>query len=379
MRVAAQVRIWLIAAAVAAVFVWLLSGVLTPFLIGMTIAYALDPLCDRLEAKGLGRTLATVFVLGGFVLLATAVVVFALPLVWSQVTDLISRAPQIADSVDARIQPVWDRLRAHMTESMVARVDTAVDVWSRGVVTWLAANLRSVAEGSIALFNVISTMLIAPLVAFYMLRDWDRMIGIVRARIPRHVVEPISDTAREINEVLAAWLRGVLSLAGVLMVFYAVGLSLLGVPYGLLIGLLAGAIAFIPYLGPIVGGVPAMVAAVVHFDSALMWAATFGVFALGQILEGNVLTPWLVGRSVNLHEVWTIFAVMAGGALLGLTGVLIAIPVAAAVGVVVRRLDQRYLESRLYDPKSHVSGESGTEGGATEPHGVAEAADSPIR
>jgi len=365
-----QLRIWLIAAAVTAVLVWLLAGVLTPFLIGMTIAYALDPLCDRLEAHGIGRTLATVIVLGGFVLVATVVLVLAVPLIWSQVTDLISRAPQIADNLDARIQPLWDRLRAHMTDTMVTRVDAAVDVWSRGVLTWLAANLRSVAEGSIALFNVVSTLLIAPLVAFYMLRDWDRMIAIVRARIPRHVVDPISDTVREINDVLAAWLRGVLSLAGVLMVFYAAGLSLLGVPYGLLIGLVAGAIAFIPYLGPIVGGVPAMVAAFVHFDSAIMWAATFGVFALGQILEGNVLTPWLVGRSVNLHEVWTIFAVMAGGALLGLTGVLIAIPVAAAVGVIVRRLDQRYLASRLYDPEGNAA-----DSGAPDPPSAAGRAD----
>ena len=345
-------RTYLIAALALLAGLWLLGDVLTPFLLGMVIAYVLDPLCDRLERRGWSRTRATATITAGFFALVALALAVMLPLLWSQAVTLIAQAPAFVDHAERFVQPLWTELAPHLTAPVVSRIETAAEGLTGTAASWIGSALSATLSGSLALVDVISTALITPLVAFYLIRDWDRLVGAIDHRIPRQLVTTCRARAQEIDLTLAAWMRGVATVCVILGTYYAVALSAIGLSYGLLIGLAAGLVSFVPFVGFFVGGALAMIAAVFTFDHWTMWLATAGIFALGQIAEGNFLTPRLVGRAVNLHEVWTIFALMAGGSLFGFTGVLLAIPVTAVLAVLIRHADRRYLNSSLYNPNA---------------------------
>jgi predicted PurR-regulated permease PerM len=348
-----RARIWLIVAAVFLGGLYLLSDILFPFVLGMVIAYVLDPLCDRLEARGFSRNGATALVVGVFGLIVVVGLSLAIPLVWSQTVDLIERAPELQNRARDLVQPLWADVEPYLTPDVRQRIEQAAATYAGTAAGWVGSGVQAVFSGSLAAFDILSTLLITPLVAFYLIRDWDRLVAAVDRRIPRPAVGIVRRRASEIDATLAAWMRGVAMVALILGVFYAVSLTAIGLSYGLLIGLFAGAISFIPFVGAILGGVLALVSALFTFDQPWMWLATVAIFAVGQAAEGNVLTPRLVGRNVELHELWVIFALMAGGALFGFTGVLLAIPVTASIGVLVRATDDYYLESHLYDPEAY--------------------------
>ena len=343
-----QTYYWGIAAAVLFVLLWILGDVILPFLLGGAIAYFLDPLADRLERLGLSRAVATavitVVAIVGFVLLA----VLVLPLLIEQTKALVEMAPTLAEN-----------LRAFLTERFPSVMDNTSPV-HQSLLT-LSDTLRSkgaaLAEGilssALSLINVLVLLVIVPVVAFYLLLDWDRMVARIDALLPRDHAPVIRDLARQIDRTLASFIRGQGTVCLILGTYYAVALMAVGLQFGLVVGAIAGLLTFIPYVGALVGGGLAIGLALFQFWGDWLWIVAVAViFQAGQLIEGNVLTPKLVGSSVGLHPVWLIFALSVFGALFGFVGMLVAVPVAAAIGVLARFATEKYQESMLYQGTS---------------------------
>ncbi|WP_051340421.1 AI-2E family transporter [Azospirillum halopraeferens] len=359
MSPAKQVRFWLIGFALFAVALWVLSGMLLPFVTGLAIAYFLDPLVDRLEAVRLPRWLGTTLVLLFFVLVLAAVVVLLLPLVQAQVLLLIETLPHYAAIVRERVEPLVARALEEMSPEDVERLRTAAGQHAGEAVVWIGRVLRTILTGGMALFDVLSVLFITPIVAFYLLRDWDRLVGSVDAWLPRMHAPTIREQAREVDATLAGFLRGQATVCLALGVFYAVALSMAGLNFGLVIGLLSGLLSFIPYVGTLFGFAASTGLALIQFDEWWRVGLVVGIFLFGQAVEGNVLTPKLVGDRVGLHPVWVMFALLAGASLFGFLGVLIAVPVAAVIGVLTRFALRQYLSSPYYRGSGGPGGPGG--------------------
>ncbi len=339
-----QVRYWGIAAAVFFVLLWFLGNVILPFLVGGAMAYFLDPVADRLERAGLSRTAATSVITLVAVLLIVLLVLAVIPTLVNQLAALVNSAPEIAA-----------KLQAFLTERFPSLNDdtSAIRETLAKIAEAIQAKGGAVAEGVIAsVMGVISAavfVLVVPVVAFYLLLDWDHMIARLDSLLPRDHAPVIRQLGREIDAVLSAFVRGQLSVCVVLGLYYAIALMIAGLQFGLVVGAIAGTITFIPYIGAIVGGALAIGLALFQFwGDWVSIGIVAGIFALGQFLEGNVLTPKLVGGSVGLHPVWLLFALSAFGSVFGFVGMLVAVPVAASLGVVTRFLIARYRESLLY-------------------------------
>jgi predicted PurR-regulated permease PerM len=344
-----QVVFWLFVLAGFIVFLYLFSSILLPFIAGMAVAYFLDPVADRLQKFGLSRMMATVVILIAFILIFALALTIFIPIIVSQFNDFVDHVPGYVLQLQAFVEhaqtsllPPWIRSQAS------ALKDNFSNLMSEGL-SFIAGLFAQIWSSGKALVNIISLLVVTPVVAFYMLLDWDRMIAKVDAWIPRDQVATVRQIAREIDEAIAGFVRGQGSLCIILGVYYGVGLSLVGLNFGLLIGLFAGMISFVPYVGSMVGLVLALSVALVQFWPDYLWVGlVLVVFFTGQFLEGNVLQPKLVGESVGLHPVWLMFALFAFGALFGFVGLLVAVPAAAACGVLVRFAISRYLESDLY-------------------------------
>jgi len=327
--------------------VYLLRDVLAPFVAGAAVAYLLDPVCDWLERKGFGRTAATAVVTVCFFLIALAVLALFLPLLIGEVTDLLRRLPDIIQALQNKAAPIIEFARQYLEHEDI-NIASQVGSITGNAVQWIGKAVGGVAGGFGAVFGFLSFMFITPVVAFYLLRDWDRMIATIDDLLPLNQRDTVREQATEIDRTLAGFVRGQASVCLLLGLFYGTGLAIVGLDFGFVIGLLTGFVSFIPYVGMLMGVAIGLGVAFAQFDSLLSIALVGGVFAAGQILEGNVITPKLVGEKVGLHAVWIIFALMAGGALFGFVGVLLAVPVAAVVGVLVRFFIRRYRESPLY-------------------------------
>ena len=345
---ASQLRFWLIVLAVTLVCVYLLRSVLLPFVAGMAVAYLLDPVCDRLESWKLSRTWATAVVTVCFVLLCVLVLLLVIPAVVSQIATFVERAPSYLDAVQreltALLAMAQDRLDAGTQEKLKSALGGSADK----LFSWATEVLGGIISGGVAFFNFVALLVITPVVAFYLLRDWDRMVAKADDWLPRKHQATIRRLAQEVDETLAGFLRGQGAVCLTLAVFYAIGLTLAGLDFGLVVGLIAGFLSFIPYVGSMVGLVLSVGLALAQFDSYVNVAIVAAVFFVGQAIEGNVLTPKLVGERVGLHPVWVMFALLAGGALFGFVGVLLAVPVAAIVGVGVRFALGQYRSSPYY-------------------------------
>jgi predicted PurR-regulated permease PerM len=344
-----QLRFWAVTAVILAVFLYVFSDILLPFVAGMVLAYFLDPVADRLQRLGLSRTWATVLILVGFVVVLTIALIIVVPILASQLSDFIGRLPEYLSRLQTLItsfDPRWLELTFGVNLDSLRAGLSSLLTESFGFVSTIAESIWS---SGIALFNIASLFVVTPVVAFYMLLDWDRMVNKVDSWVPREYVGTVRAIAKDINTATAGFVRGQGTLCLVLGIIYAVGLTLTGLNFGILIGLFAGLISFIPYIGSLVGLVLSIGVAVVQFwPDYWMIGAVAVVFFVGQFLEGNVLQPRLVGKSVGLHPVWLMFALFAFGALFGFVGLLIAVPAAAAVAVLVRFAIDRYLESPLY-------------------------------
>jgi predicted PurR-regulated permease PerM len=347
-------RIGLLAGLVAvlAAALHLFASILLPFVAAAGIAYFLDPPTTRLTRAGMPRGLAALLIV---VALVAATLLFALllyPLLLAQVGILIGRVPSYVYSVRLWAGEVISHLQERLgSEYVDEKLRDLVGGQAGAMLAFLAAALSRIVGGGFALFNVLSLVVVTPVVAFYLLRDWRRAVARVDSWLPRRYAGVLRAQAREVDRILSAWLRGQALCCLVLALFYAVALSAVGLDLGLIVGISAGLLSFIPYVGSITGGVASIGLAFAQFPDWTGVATVAGVFIVGQILEGYVIYPRFLGDRVELHAVWVIFALFAGGAAFGFLGVLLAVPVTAAIGVLLRFWLRRYLQSPLYlDP-----------------------------
>ncbi len=340
---------WLILLVVLGTIVYLLSPVLTPFVVAALFAYLADPIVDRLERHRFSRTLAVslVFLVGAVVVIAVFLVL--VPFVERQIGSFLTQLPVWVDWFQTRATP-WLEARWGVslgvfdTHKLIAALQSN---WKEAG-GFAASVLARVSKSGLTIVGWILNFVMIPVVAFYLLRDWDLMVVRIHALIPRSIEPVVSRLARESDVVLGAFLRGQLSVMVVLGTFYGVGLWLAGISVGPLIGMIAGLISFVPYLGAITGVVMAVIAALVQYQDWFHVLLVLGVFVVGQLLEGYVLVPKMVGDKIGLHPVAVIFAVLAGGELFGFLGVLLALPVASVMMVVLRYAHERYEHSELY-------------------------------
>ncbi|MDR5865593.1 AI-2E family transporter [Halomonas koreensis] len=342
---------WILAV-LAAIGLWFfisIEPVLMPFFVSMVLAYLGDPLADRLEAMGLSRRLSVSVVFLLLTLTIVTVLLLVIPVLGRQLGQLIELLPVALDWMQTTLVP---RLRDLTGIDLGTDVDQLrrglLDNW-RETGTVAASLLAQVSRSGLALAAWVGNLALIPVVTFYLLLDWDILVAKVRASLPRHWEPAAVRLAGECDEVLSAFLRGQLIVMLCLGIIYALGLTLLGVKFGLLIGLLSGLASIVPYLGVIVGIGVAGLVTFFQFGDILMLLAVGGVFGLGQLVESTVLQPKLLGDKIGLHPVAVIFAVLAGGQLFGFTGVLLALPVAAVIMVVLRYLHEHYKNSTLYD------------------------------
>lgn len=345
------------------ILIYLLRPILSPFLIGILLAYLGDPVVDRLEANRVNRTLGVcvVFLVFGMILVSATLIL--LPMVGREIAALIREIPNAI---------VWLQKTTGPFMSEVFGVDpfqvdmdrikkTLVDNWQQagGIVGMIIAE---VTKSSVALITWVANVCLIPVVAFYIMRDWDKLLQTLRLMLPRGIEKRAVSLVVECDEVLSSFLRGQLLIMVLLGCIYALGLWLVGLELAVIIGLLAGLASIVPYLGFIVGISAATVAALFQFHDLVHLFYVFAVFGIGQILEGVVLTPLLVGDRIGLHPVAVIFAILAGGQLFGFVGVLLALPAAAVVMVFVRHWHDSYLESDLYESEESRASESDTNG-----------------
>ena len=344
-----QLKYWSVAAAVFFVVLWALGDVILPFVLGAAMAYLLDPLADRLEATGLPRAGAVVVIAVLGVLLFVLLVLLIIPTIVGQAADLFARAPDFAREFYAGLVERFPELLDETSTMRQSLDELAALVQARG------GQVVEAALGSVSsLFGLVTLLVIAPVVFFYLLLDWDRLVARIDELLPRDHAPTIRRIAREIDTTLAGFIRGQGTVCLILGTYYSVALMLVGLDFGLMVGAIAGLLTFIPYIGALVGGALAIGLALFQFWGEWHWIVVVAaIFFSGQFVEGNFLTPKLVGGSVGLHPVWVLFALSAFGTLFGFVGMLVAVPVAAVIGVIVRFVIGEYMSGRLYKGRSH--------------------------
>ena len=364
--VSTQSKYWAIAAAVFFLALWYLGDVILPFVLGSAIAYFLDPVADRLEAAGLSRAMSTAIITLTALLISVIGALAVVPSLVQQAIALVNVAPdlfaQLQDILTERFPSLMEQdstLRQSLG-SLGARIQ------EQG-----GALIGTLLSSAMGIVNVLILLVITPVVAFYMLLDWDKMVASIDQMLPRDHAPAIRQLATEINATLSSFIRGMGTVSLILGTYYAIALMLVGLNFGLVVGVIAGMLTFIPYVGALIGGGLAIGLALFQFwgsvevlDGETVTFATnwirigivAAIFVAGQVVEGNVLTPKLVGTSVGLHPVWLLFALSAFGALFGFVGMLVAVPVAASLGVVTRFFLARYKDGRLYNG---VAGKAG--------------------
>lgn len=330
------------------VSVYVLRSVLLPFVAGIIIGYLLDPLTSKFEKWGMNRTLATILVMTLVVLILFPLLVLLIGVIDEQLGQFIASVPVYLSAFLKKAEPFFAELQERFPGLEADKIKLYIRSNMANGLKLVGSILRGVITSGFAFFNVLSLLLITPVVAFYMLRDWDKFVSKVDSLLPQQSKESIETQAREIDTILAGFIRGQLSVCVLLGSFYALGLYVVGLDLGVLVGFIAGIISFIPYVGTITGFVISMAIAFAQFDNLPQILQVAAVFAVGQFLEGNFLTPKLVGDSVGLHPVWVMFALLAGGVLLGFLGLMIAVPVAAIIGVLLRHAIENYKKSSLY-------------------------------
>ncbi len=342
--------VWLGVVVLLSVFIYLLHPILTPFLIALGLAYLFDPMVDRLEKFGLSRTWGVVAVFALFTLIVMALLLVLVPMLARQLVRLYELAPQMLDWLQHTAMP-WAQAKLGLNDGFwkFDKVKAAISEHMGQTTDIVGVVLSQATASGLALIGFLANLVLIPVVSFYLLRDWDLMMAKIRSLLPRDNEERIVSLAGECHEVLGAFVRGQLLVMVALGVIYAAGLMLVGLELGLLIGLIAGLAAIVPYMGFVIGIGAALIAGLFQFGGDLYpMVGIVAVFMVGQALEGMVLTPLLVGDRIGLHPVAVIFAILAGGELFGFTGVLLALPLAAVIMVLVRHLKDLYKDSQMY-------------------------------
>ena len=344
-------RFWVGAAVLLVLTLWLLNDILLPFVVGAVVAYFFDPVVARLQRYGLSRTLATtaVTILAALIMIGATFAI--VPPVFGQIEALVTKAPEYIVNAATRLQPMIEPLRAKLGLEPLSLRDLQAEAsqWAGQALAILGGVASRVAQRSAAVINVLALLFLTPVVTFYLLRDWPKVLSAIDSALPRDHADTVRKLARESNAAVAGYVRGQALVCLCLGTIYGAGMSFVGLQFGFVIGLIAGLISFIPFVGTLVGATMALGMALAQFPPDWISVGKVAlVFLIGHLLEGNVLSPKLVGDRVGLHPVWIMFALLAGGSLFGFVGVLVAVPIAAIVGVVVRHLLERYHASALY-------------------------------
>lgn len=329
--------------------VYLLSPILTPFLVAALLAYLGNPLVLRLERLKWPRSIAVSVVFAVIFLLLSMTFLILLPLVEQQLSALIEKVPTIIAWAKQTVLPWLQARFTVLAQINVEQLQLALQDNIAGAGSMAASIIVSITSSGMAFLSGLATIVLIPVVTFYLLRDWGSLIHTIQQTFPRRLEKKANDLTQQVDTVLAAFFKGQLIVMACLTVVYYVGLSMVGLEFALLIGLIAGLVSFVPYLGLIIGIILACLASIFQLQDGSGLVGTLLVFAVAQVLESVVLTPVLVGDKIGLHPVAVIFAVMAGGQLFGFSGVLLALPVAAVLLVFVRDLDARYKKSELYN------------------------------
>ncbi|MEM6897316.1 MAG: AI-2E family transporter [Pseudomonadota bacterium] len=364
-----QTIYWAIIALLVALALWYLGSVITPFLVGAAIAYFLDPVADRLEDLGCSRVLATIIITVVAILIFVLLAILVVPSLAQQAVSLFNAAPQIFTNLRDFI---FERFPSIMDDTSVVHqslVSIGETIQSRG-----GELVNTVLTSAASVVNIILLFVIVPVVAFYMLLDWDKMVAEVDKLIPRDHLPVVRKLASEMDAVIAGFVRGMGTVCLILGTYYAVALMAVGLQFGLVVGFVAGLVTFIPYLGAVIGGILAVGLAIFQYWGAdiaangevlrdgtdwLRIALVAIIFMVGQMVEGNILTPKLVGNSVGLHPVWLLLSLSVFGALFGFVGLLIGVPLAAAIGVLARFFVSEYKAGLLYRGTSGTSDDGG--------------------
>lgn len=344
-----QIRAWLILLAVTVLALWMFRGILLPFLVGMALAYLLDPVADRLETWHFNRFWASMIILVLAVVLFVGAFLLIVPLAVQQALGLAERLPIYVNQLQELANLWMPQVYALIGEAQVARFQNGLaDLLSRGV--GIAGDITAqIMQSGLTLINALGLMVVTPVVAFYLLLDWDRMIASIDTLLPRAHRAEIRRVLADIDRAMAGVIRGQGIVMVVLSLFYATSLTAAGLNYGIAIGLVSGFLSFVPYVGFLVGFMLSMGVAFVQFwPDGFMIAVILVVYLIGQFLEGNVLYPKLVGQSIGVHPVWLMFTLFAFGLIFGFIGILLAVPMIAITGVLVRFAVTKYKNSALY-------------------------------
>ncbi len=336
----------------------LFSAVLLPFVAAGVVAYFLDPLATRMTHIGIGRPYAAGLLVVGLILLGTLLLLLLYPLVMAQLGLLLHRLPAYVADLQALANSTLSRLQQQLGPGVVdAKLQGLVSSEAGTVLSFIGTAASRLIGRSFALFNVIMLVVVTPLVAFYLLRDWPGVVASVDSWLPHRSAGLIREQAREVDRILSAWLRGQAMSCVALAIFYATGLTVAGLDLGLIVGLATGTLSFMPYVGTITGFISSLALAAGQWGTWGGIIKILVVFGLGQIFENYFIYPRFLGDRVELHAVWVIFALFAGGEAFGFLGVLLAVPVSAMIGVLSRFWLRRYLKSPLYlDPPAGAGG-----------------------
>jgi predicted PurR-regulated permease PerM len=346
---------WLTLFVIASALLYLLAPILLPFVAGALLAYLGDPLVDRLEAWKISRTLSVVSVFFVAFLIVLPLLMFLIPLIDSQIRLLITKAPGYLDWLMVNLEPMLhDTFGINIPALEVEQLKTTFAEQFSNAGSFVKSLIRTVTHSGFVVAGWAANLFLIPVITFYLLRDWDRIVAYIHDLLPRNAEPTVSLLAKQSDEVLGAFLRGQMLVMLALGIIYAIGLKIVGLEFALLIGMLAGVLSFIPYMGLIVGILVAGIAVMLqtHDPTNLLWVSL--VFIVAQAIEGTILTPMLVGDKIGLHPVAVIFSVLAGGQLFGFFGILLALPVFAVLAVIMRHFSQTYKESHIYGTEEVV-------------------------
>ncbi len=330
--------------------VWLLSGVLTPFALALAIAYFLNPIVSGLCKIGVPRWLGTLTVLLVFLAIITTATIFLAPLIRAQVVELVNSLPSYIDTLQ---QELWPRIKdvlGRLPAVDTSKLQDTFSQYTNDVVNFAGRLLGSVVTSSMALLDMLVLMILTPVIAFYLMRDWQGMLSKVDSYLPVRHAPAIRQELRNIDTMIAGFIRGQALVSLALASYYSIALSLAGLKYGMVIGLISGFLSFIPIVGTLTGIITSLIMAFIQFDNTSSILMVGAIFAVAQVLDGYFLTPKLVGDRVGLHPVWIIFAVLAGGKLLGPLGIIIAVPFAGTIAILIRLGLRQYRRSRFFSP-----------------------------
>lgn len=345
-----QTIFWIVITCILFLAIYTLSPVLMPFVAGMILAYLLDPLVDRVEKIGIRRSLSTFFVLTIFFVCSVGSSLLLLPVILNQLSNLTSFLPALISN----LEPFIRQARSLVDNAIKADNNNQLPLPVADILNWAGGFLTEIISSSLAFANLLSLIIITPIVAFYLLRDWDLIIKKVKSWMPIAQKVRIVEQVSKVDRSLSALVRGQGTVCLILALYYSVSLTAVGLQFGILIGIFSGIVSFIPFVGAILGAIFSIGFSIIQFDTYTPIFFVAGIFLVGQVVEGNFLTPKLIGEAVGLHPVWVIFALLTGATLFGFLGVLLALPIAVVVAVLIRFSLSSYLGSEIYSGEGDV-------------------------